>query len=215
MEAQNDKLERRYRLEAEGFDIEKALKRAAEISGLTIEQIRAAGKEPRRVQARSPTCYWAVRELRMTTVAVSKVLGICPTAVTKAVSPRRTVRQEPRDSLGRVSYKFTPRPYCPLTKRAIRRSRASVGYVALSLLALNCRKHWRKERNSSSLWPLNASSGSGVAPRPRRTVRETGPDFSSRSCRSSATRSLKMEIRSLSSEFIAHPIGRVGDRNAS
>jgi putative transposase len=114
LEAQNEKLERRYRLEAEGFDIEKALKRAAEISGLTIEQIRAAGKESRRVQARNLTCYWAVRELHMTTVAVSKVLGICPTAVTKAVSPRRTVRQEPGDSLGRVSYKFTPVPYVAL-----------------------------------------------------------------------------------------------------
>jgi len=31
-------------------------------------------------------CYWAVRELGMTMVAVSKVLGICATAVTKAVS---------------------------------------------------------------------------------------------------------------------------------
>ena len=79
-------LERRCRLEAEGFDIEKVIERAAEIRGLTAEQIRTAGKEPWRVQARSLACYWAVRELGMTTVAVSKVLGICPTAVTKAVS---------------------------------------------------------------------------------------------------------------------------------
>ncbi len=84
--AQNEKLERRYRFEAEGFNIEKVIKRAAEITGLAAEQIRTAGKEPRRVQARSLVCYWAVRELGMTTVAVSKVLGICPTAVTKAVS---------------------------------------------------------------------------------------------------------------------------------
>jgi REP element-mobilizing transposase RayT len=86
LDAQNEKLERRYRLEAKGFDIEKALKRAAEISGLTPEQIRTGGKEPWRVQARSLACYWAVRELGMTTVAVSKALGIGPTAVTKAVS---------------------------------------------------------------------------------------------------------------------------------
>jgi hypothetical protein len=38
---QNEKLERRYRL-----DIEKAQKLAAEISGLTTEQIRTASKEP-------------------------------------------------------------------------------------------------------------------------------------------------------------------------
>ena len=86
LEAQNEKLERRYRLESGGVDIEKAIKRAADISGLTAAQIRTPGKEPWRVQARSLVCYWAVRELGMTTVAVSKVLGICQTAVTKAVA---------------------------------------------------------------------------------------------------------------------------------
>jgi len=58
LEAQNEKLERRYRLEAEGFDIEKVIKRAAEISGLTAEQIRTAGKGAVRVQARRLACYW-------------------------------------------------------------------------------------------------------------------------------------------------------------
>ena len=86
LEAQNERLERRYRLEAEGVSIEKVIKRTAEICGLTGEQIQSTGKEPWRVQARSLACYWAVRELGMTTVAVSKALGICPTAVTKAVS---------------------------------------------------------------------------------------------------------------------------------
>jgi chromosomal replication initiation ATPase DnaA len=50
-------LERRYRFETDGFDIEKVIERAAEISGLTAEQIRTAGKELRRVQARSLACY--------------------------------------------------------------------------------------------------------------------------------------------------------------
>lgn len=86
LESQNERLERRYRLEAEGVDIETVMKRAAEVCGLTGEQIRNTGKEPWRVRARSLACYWAVRELGMTTVAVSMVLGICPTAVTKAVS---------------------------------------------------------------------------------------------------------------------------------
>ena len=53
LEAHSEKLERRYRLEAEGFDIEKVIKRSAEISGLNAEQIRTPGKEPRRVQVRS------------------------------------------------------------------------------------------------------------------------------------------------------------------
>ena len=53
LEARNEKLERRYRIETEGFDIERAIKRAAEISGLSAEHIRTAGKQPLRVQARS------------------------------------------------------------------------------------------------------------------------------------------------------------------
>jgi putative transposase len=43
-------------------------------------------KEPLRVQARSLACYRAVRELGLTTVAISKELGLCQTAVTKAVA---------------------------------------------------------------------------------------------------------------------------------
>lgn len=42
----NENLERLNRLEAEGFDIEKVIKRAAEIRELTAEQIQTAGKEP-------------------------------------------------------------------------------------------------------------------------------------------------------------------------
>ena len=102
LEAQNEKLDRGYRLAAEGFDIEKVTKQAAEISRLTPEQIQAAGKQPRRVQARILACYWAVRELGMTTVAVSKVLGIGATAVTKVVS---------RDELFAKSQQISLREY--------------------------------------------------------------------------------------------------------
>ena len=62
------------------------IKWAAEISGLSDEQVRITGKQPCRVQAKSLACYWEVRELGRTTVAVSKALGLCPTEVTKAVS---------------------------------------------------------------------------------------------------------------------------------
>jgi hypothetical protein len=66
----------------------QVIKRAAKISGLNAEQVRTAGKEPWRVEARSLGCYWAVREPSLTPVAESKVLGICPTAVRKAVCRR-------------------------------------------------------------------------------------------------------------------------------
>jgi hypothetical protein len=99
LEAQNESLERRYRLKAKGFDIEKVIQRTAEISGMDAEQIRTPCKEPLRVQARSLACYWAVRELGLTTVAVSKELGICQTAVTKAVARGKLFAEKRRLSL--------------------------------------------------------------------------------------------------------------------
>ena len=44
------------------------------------------GKQPERVRARSVVCYLAVSELAATTVALSKELGICQSAVSKAVA---------------------------------------------------------------------------------------------------------------------------------
>jgi predicted transcriptional regulator len=44
-----------------------------------------SGKQPQRAHAKSLACYEAVRELGMTVVAISRFLGITPSAVTKAV----------------------------------------------------------------------------------------------------------------------------------
>jgi len=43
-------------------------------------------KQPERVEARSVACDWAVRELGLTTVEVSRRLGITQSAVTKTVN---------------------------------------------------------------------------------------------------------------------------------
>jgi REP element-mobilizing transposase RayT len=89
LEAQREKLERRYRLKAKGIDLSKLIERVAEVSGVDAEQIRNPGKQPERVRARSVVCYLAVSELAATTVALSKELGICQSAVSKAVARGR------------------------------------------------------------------------------------------------------------------------------
>jgi putative transposase len=63
LEAQREKLERRYRLKAKGIDLSKLIERVAEVSGMDAEQIRNPGKEPERVRTRSMVCYLAVSEL--------------------------------------------------------------------------------------------------------------------------------------------------------
>jgi len=46
--------------------------------------VLSGGKAPQTVKARSLLCYWANRELGMTTVEISKRLGICQSAVSRA-----------------------------------------------------------------------------------------------------------------------------------
>jgi hypothetical protein len=84
LSAQNEQLSGRYLLQSKGYDFSYALRRVAQISGLEANQIIMAGKQPTRLFARSLLCYWAIRRLGMTTVAVSKLLGISPSAVTRA-----------------------------------------------------------------------------------------------------------------------------------
>jgi hypothetical protein len=71
-------------LQSQGYDFGYALLRVAQLTGLETEQILKLGKQAGRVYARSLICHWAIHDLRMTAVAVSKVLGISQSAVTRA-----------------------------------------------------------------------------------------------------------------------------------
>jgi hypothetical protein len=82
---QNERLEHRYALQSQGYDFQSVLRRVGDIFGLKAEEVLSPGKQPRRVEARSVACFWAVRALGMTTVEVSRRLGITQSAVTKAV----------------------------------------------------------------------------------------------------------------------------------
>ena len=82
---QNERLEHRYALQSQGYDFQSVLRRVVGIFGLKAEEVLSPGKRPQRAEARSVACFWAVRELGMTTVEVSRRLGITQSAVTKAV----------------------------------------------------------------------------------------------------------------------------------
>jgi hypothetical protein len=84
LSAQNEQLEARYRLAAQGYDFSYALYRVAHLSGLEADQILKPGKQPLRLYARSLLCHWAIRCLGMTTVTVAKLMQLTPPAVTRA-----------------------------------------------------------------------------------------------------------------------------------
>jgi hypothetical protein len=66
----NECLERRYAQQSQGYDFQAFLRRVKDIFGLNPAMVLSAGKQTVRVEARSVACYWAVRELGMTTVEV-------------------------------------------------------------------------------------------------------------------------------------------------
>lgn len=84
LSAQEEHLQARYRMQSSGYDFQYALRRVSQLSGLEAEQILEPGKQPARLYARSLLCYWAIRSLGMTAVAVSKLLGISQSAATRA-----------------------------------------------------------------------------------------------------------------------------------
>jgi hypothetical protein len=84
LSAQNEDLEACYLLQSQGNDFRYAVERVAQLSGLEADNILKPGKQPARLYARSLLFYWAIRRLGMAAVAVSKLLGISPSAATRA-----------------------------------------------------------------------------------------------------------------------------------
>ena len=85
LEEQNERLERRYRIQMQGYDFDKIIDRVARTFELKPEEVLSSVKQPRRVKARSLLCYWAVNELEMTGAAVGRRLKMSKSAVSRAV----------------------------------------------------------------------------------------------------------------------------------
>ena len=77
--------EEHYRLQAQGYDLEKVTNRVSSVLGIEPEQVWAAGKHPLTVKARSLLCYWAVRKLGISATELSKKLGISQPSVSISV----------------------------------------------------------------------------------------------------------------------------------
>jgi len=85
LQAAQEQQDRRDRLRGQGYDFGKLVRRAAEFFDLTPADVLTPSKQPRRVQARSLLCYWAIRDLRLSGTAVAARLGVTQPAVSRAV----------------------------------------------------------------------------------------------------------------------------------
>jgi putative transposase len=78
-----DRLDRRYAMKAKGLDFDGVAKQVARALKMNPADVLKRGKKPQTVKARNLLCYWACRELGMTTVEIAKRLQVCQSAVSR------------------------------------------------------------------------------------------------------------------------------------
>lgn len=79
--AAEEKMKRKYLLRARGMDLEKLTHRVADLLKIKPEDVWAAGKHRRTVEARSLLCFWATSELGITQSDLAVKLRISQPAV--------------------------------------------------------------------------------------------------------------------------------------
>ena len=95
LRASEKEMERRYRLKAEGYDLDKLAAKAADLLGLTGEDLLRPGKYGKVVEGRDLLGYWAVQELGWRVRSLAKRIGISQPAVSYAIlRGKRVVREK-------------------------------------------------------------------------------------------------------------------------
>ena len=89
-----EKLERKYMLKAQNYDFERVARRVAEVLSLKVDDILSLGKSSKTVKGRSLLCYWANRELGMTTIELAKRLHLCQSAVSRSAARGENMARE-------------------------------------------------------------------------------------------------------------------------
>ena len=80
-----ERMESQYRLAAEGYDFEALLRRVAQITGLTTQQILDTQRNRGRTNAMSILCFWATDQLGITQVWLSQIFNKTQSAISHAV----------------------------------------------------------------------------------------------------------------------------------
>jgi hypothetical protein len=87
-------MEKRYRLVAEGYDLDKIVSKVCDVMQLEPFNIWAPGKERIRVEARSLLCYWAVRDLGINMAELSRRLKLSLSGISLSVKQGERIVQE-------------------------------------------------------------------------------------------------------------------------
>jgi putative transposase len=86
----DEQLERRYRLKAEGFGLERVAERVAQVMSIPVELVWEKSRRPQVVDARSLFCFWASKELGISMTDLAKRLNLTQPAI--SIAARRGER---------------------------------------------------------------------------------------------------------------------------
>jgi len=99
LKGQDEHLERRYRLQSLGFDLEMVIKRVSSLFSMSRCEIINPSRQAHRVKARSIVCYWAIQELGLKGTEVGTILSLSQPAVCRAVGRGEKLASEMQISL--------------------------------------------------------------------------------------------------------------------
>ena len=80
-----EQFQHKYRIKAEGYDLDKVIDRVAKITQLSPKEILDAGRDRKRAQARSILCFWATDQMGITQSQLARVLNLTQSAISHAV----------------------------------------------------------------------------------------------------------------------------------
>ena len=78
----------------EGYDLNKIVSKVSGLMHLEPSEVWAAGKEPKRVEARSLLCYWAVRDLGISMAELSRRLKLSLSGISLSVKRGERIAQD-------------------------------------------------------------------------------------------------------------------------
>ena len=90
----DEQLERRYRLKAEGFDLDRVAGRVAQVLDMPLEVVWEKSRRPQVAAARSLLCYWASKELAMSMTDLARRLNLTQPAISIAVRRGEKIARE-------------------------------------------------------------------------------------------------------------------------
>lgn len=79
-------MQRRYKLKATGYDLQRVAMRAASLFGLKADEIFLPGRQDAKVKARSLACFWAARELSISLSDLARAFSMSIAGISYAVA---------------------------------------------------------------------------------------------------------------------------------